>query len=296
MGYTNAVAEFRTAHQLSVMIDNIGIKGPPTQYELPDGTYETISENPGIRQFVWEHAVDVNQFLHWLAHAGATILPKKSQVAWPEINLVRQRLTYEGQLPDSSRVSKILKWPPPPNMTHIRAFLGLCGTMCIWIKKYSELAWPLTELIWKNAPFEWDEHRQEAMDVLKNTIAQSPALITINYKSGRPVIFAVDTSVIAIGYIILKLMPKDSEDQYNLDQFLWTRILLQPIQVGAIWTLSSTLSKSATSHRCQEPSYRSWCQVYQRHAQSPWSPNATLNWWIAGILLFNFTLVHVPAA
>ena len=54
--------------------------------------------------------------------------------------------------------------------------MGLCGTMRIWIEKYSELAQPLTELIRKNVPFEWDENRQEAMDVLKNTIAQSPAL------------------------------------------------------------------------------------------------------------------------
>ena len=150
--------------------------------------------------------MDVNQILHRLAHAGATISPKKSQVAWPEINLVGQRLTYEGRLPDSSQVSKILKWPPPQNTTHIRAFLGLCGTMCIWIERYSELARPLTELIWKS--FEWDEHRQEAMDVLKNTIAQSPALITIDYKSGRPVIFAVDTSVIAISYIISQIDAK----------------------------------------------------------------------------------------
>ena len=112
MGYTNSVAEFQNCttfilqheipHNVNVMMDNIGIKGPPTQYEQPDGSYKTIPEIPGIRQFVWEHALVVNQVLHQLGHAGPTISPKKSKVARPEITLVGQRVTYEGQLPDTS--------------------------------------------------------------------------------------------------------------------------------------------------------------------------------------------------
>jgi hypothetical protein len=106
MGYTNAVAKFQNCtsfilqheipHNVNVMIDDIGIKGPPTQYKQPDGSYETIPENPGIRHFVWEHAVVLNCVLHRLGHAGATISAKKTKAAQPEIVLVGQRLTYEG--------------------------------------------------------------------------------------------------------------------------------------------------------------------------------------------------------
>ena len=78
------------------MIDDIGIKGPKTQYKDEEGIYETIPENPGIRRFIWEHANDINRILHQLAHAGATISPKKSQVAQPKITLVGQKLTYES--------------------------------------------------------------------------------------------------------------------------------------------------------------------------------------------------------
>jgi len=68
-------------HHVGVMIDDIGIKGPPTRYEDEEGKFETIPENDGIRRFIWEHAVVINRVLHRLAHAGATISPKKSQVA-----------------------------------------------------------------------------------------------------------------------------------------------------------------------------------------------------------------------
>jgi hypothetical protein len=44
-------------------VDDINTKGLPTRYKLPDGGYETIPENPGIRRFIWEHLNDVNRIL-----------------------------------------------------------------------------------------------------------------------------------------------------------------------------------------------------------------------------------------
>lgn len=41
--------------------------------------FEVIPENPKIRRFVWEHAVDLNRILHRLVHAGA-IMKDKSQM------------------------------------------------------------------------------------------------------------------------------------------------------------------------------------------------------------------------
>ena len=37
---------------------------------------------------------------------------------------------------------------------------------------------------------------------LKDEIIQSPALRRLDYKSGREVVLAVDTSVIAVGFIL----------------------------------------------------------------------------------------------
>jgi transposase InsO family protein len=308
MGYTNSVAEFQNCtsfilqHEIprnvNVMMDDIGIKGPPTRYEQPDGSYETIPENPGIRRFVWEHAVVVNRVLHRLAHAGATISPRKSQVARPEITLVGQRVTYEGRLPDNSRVSKIIKWPIPKNTTHIRGFLGLAGTMRIWIEKYSELARPLTELLRKDVPFNWDDRQQEAMDKLKHAITNSPALISIDYKSNRPVILSVDTSNIAIGFIISHIDTQgqrrpvrfgsipinDRESRYSqskLELFGLYRALRQSrYHLAGVKNLYIEVDAKYIKDMLNNPDLQ---------------PNATLNRWIAGILLFDFTLVHIPA-
>ena len=47
-------------HLTQPFADDVPIKGPRTHYVLPDGSYETIPENSGIRRFVWEHLQDVH--------------------------------------------------------------------------------------------------------------------------------------------------------------------------------------------------------------------------------------------
>ena len=37
--------------------DDINVLGPHTRYELPDGTYKTISSNPSICHFIWELSI-----------------------------------------------------------------------------------------------------------------------------------------------------------------------------------------------------------------------------------------------
>ncbi|KAF9536295.1 hypothetical protein CPC08DRAFT_652198, partial [Agrocybe pediades] len=81
-------------------VDDIPVKGPPTRYELPDGGYETIPENPGIRRFVWEHLQNVNRVIHRIKIAGGTFSGLKSFLCVPSTIIVGHRCTYEGRVPD----------------------------------------------------------------------------------------------------------------------------------------------------------------------------------------------------
>lgn len=185
--------------------DDVNVLGPHTRYEKEDGTYEVLAENPGIHRFVWEHCTDINRVLHRLKHAGATVSAKKLFLCVPKVIVVGQQCTYEGRIPDDSKISKIIHWPPCTTKSEVRGFLGTAGTVRNWIKDYAFIAGPLTNLTKNKVEFMWNREAQAAMETLKQAIVHSPAIRPINYSSPCEVILAVDSSYIACGWILYQL-------------------------------------------------------------------------------------------
>lgn len=116
--------------------------------------------------------------------------------------IVGQKCTPQGRLPDNAKVDKILNWPMLKTVEDVRVFMGICGTVQIWIGNYSIIARPLTELIRKDVEFVWDNRRQHAFDTLKAAVASLPGLQPINYELDNPVIMLVDSSLIEVGFIL----------------------------------------------------------------------------------------------
>lgn len=308
MGYTNAVIEFQNCmtfilqdeipHKANVFIDDLITKGPPTRYEQPDDSYEMIPQNPGIRRFIWEHANDVHRVMHRVGHAGGTFSPKKSQIARPAVIIVGQKCNYEGRLPDDSKVSKILKWPILKTPKDVHMFLGLCGGVRIWIKNYSKMVRPLTELYRKDAEFIWDDRRQESFDSIKKAVSIAPALRPIDYTSDNPVIFAVDSSIIAVGFILYQIddqgrrrpsrygsLPMNEREarysQPKLELFgLFRALHHYRLYLYGVKNLHIEVDAQYIKGMLREPDLQ---------------PNASINRWIQGVLLFDFTLHHVSA-
>ena len=308
MGYTNSPAEFQQCmvfilqdeipQVANVFIDDLPIKGPETQYLDKDGKPETLIENPGIRRFIWEHANDVNRIMHRIKEAGATFSAKKTQLCCPEVLIIGQKCTPQGRLPDDDKVSKILNWPQLANPREARGFLGLCGTVRIWIKDYSKLARPLTELWRKAEDFEWNERRQEAFDTLKKLVSSAPALNPIDYSSDRAVVLSVDTSLHAVGMILSQLDEQgrkrparygsipmnDRESRYSQPKLelygLFRALRAYRIFLIGVKNLHVEVDAKYIKGMLNEPDLQ---------------PNAAINRWIQGILMFDFTLIHVPA-
>ena len=129
--------------------------------------------------------------------------------------IVGQKCTPNGRLPDEQKVEKILNWPTLKTVKDVRGFLGLCGTVRIWIKDYSVKARPLTELVRHDAEFVWDDRRGAAFQALKEAITSPPALHPIDYTSDRPVVLSVDSSIIAVGFILSQLDEKERKRQQS---------------------------------------------------------------------------------
>ena len=144
----------------------------------------------------------VDQILQHLQNVRATVSTKKFVLATPDVVIVGHKCAFESWIPHKAKVQKIQDWPECATVSHVHSFLNTCGVLCIFIQNFAAIACLLVNLTWNDVPFEWGKHQQEVMQHLKDEIIKSPALHQLDYESGWEVIPAVDTSVIAVEYIL----------------------------------------------------------------------------------------------
>ena len=85
-------------------------------------------------------------------------------------------LSSKGIEVDRAKVEVIEKLPPPCNVKAIRSFLGHAGFYRRFIKDFSKIAKPLSNLLVSNAPFVFDRECMVAFDELKKKLPSAPII------------------------------------------------------------------------------------------------------------------------
>jgi len=133
---------------------------------------------------------------------------------------------------------------------------------------------------------------------LKDAICLSPTFHRLNYESGQEVILAVDTSLMAVRYILSQedddrkrylncfglLMLTEVESQYSQAKLKLCG-LFQALQ--AVWIFIFGVANLTVE---MDAKY-----VKGMINNPDLQLNVTINQWITDILLFNFCLIHIPA-
>ena len=307
-GFTNSVTEFQDCmtfilqdeipHIANIFIDDCAIKGPKTQCLDQNGNPETMAENPGIRKFIWKHAQDLHRILHRIECAGATFSGKKMQVCRPNVIILGQKCTQEGRKPEDTKVDKVRNWPHPRVVKDVRAFLGLCGTMRIWIKDYSIIIRPLTMLWRKNQEFIWDAEKEKAFQKLKELITCAPILRPIDYNLENPVILSVDSSKIGVGFILSQIDEKGKKRpaRYGSIPFNERESNYSQPKLELYGLFRALRSYRYFIYGVKRLKVEVDAKYIKGMLTNPdMQPNAAMNRWVQGILLFDFELIHVPA-
>jgi len=79
-------------------INDLPIKGVVECYECPDGTYETIPDNPGICHFIWEHLQNMYHILQCLKVVNIMVSAKKFILAAPDATMYSRTQVYLWKL------------------------------------------------------------------------------------------------------------------------------------------------------------------------------------------------------
>jgi hypothetical protein len=68
---------------------------------------------------------------------------------------------------DKTKIEVLERLPPAVNIKGIKSFLGHCGFYRRFIKDFSYIAIPLTNLLAKDVPFEFDDACLNSFNILK---------------------------------------------------------------------------------------------------------------------------------
>ena len=308
MGWTNSVPIFHDdvtcilqpeIPEVTVpYIDDVPIKGPKSRYVLPDGSYERIPENPGIRRFVWEHFQNVNRVVQRMKYCNGTFSGYKSLLCAEEITVVGHRCTIDGRMPETDRVGVIDRWPACNNISEVRMFLGTVGVCRVFIKDFAKLAGPLNQLLRKDIPFEWGPEQDKSMADLKEALKNAVPLGNIDYESEGTVVLAVDTSYRAVGFYIYQ---EDAETTKKKTFIKFGSITLNEREARfsqpkrELFGLKRALEASEyLLIGCRKLVVETDAKYIHGMLNHPeMGPNATINRWIEKILMFHFELRHV---
>ena len=74
-----------------------------------------------------------------------------------EVSFLGHIVSAEGIRVDPAKIEVVVNWKPPRSVTEVRSFLGLAGYYRRFVKGFSIIASPLTQLLRKGVKFEWKD-------------------------------------------------------------------------------------------------------------------------------------------
>lgn len=312
-GSCNALNEFQrsSSHTIqpeipdhgNIFIDDCGLMGPKT-------TYDNEEIAPGIRRFVYEYATTLHRFLTRFIVAGITASGWKFVLATPKLEIVGSVVDAEGWHLKKGVATKVINWPVPRNVSEVRGFLGIAGVARRWIKGFSLIARPLTELTRITMhDFEFGERQMEAFDTLKQRITQTPVLVKIDYDKASMVsradlandanglvIAAVDSCKFGAGWVL-----------YQIHNTMRKPAIFGSRTFSAVESRYSQPKAELYGLFCalRDLRHRVWGVPFRVEADASFLkqmianpgdlPNAPMIRWVMYIGLFDFELKHVPA-
>ena len=119
-----------------------------------------------------------------------------------EVEFQGHILGQDGLRVDPKKTAVVRDWQTPRSVADVRSFLGLANCFRKFVRAYSTMVAPLTNLTRKDVPFEWSPACQTAFDQVKAALTSSPVLSLPD--PDKPFDVVWETCGVGIGAVLMQ--------------------------------------------------------------------------------------------
>ena len=150
-----------------------------------------------------EHLFHLEEIFKQLDKYNLKLHIEKSKFICEEVKFLGFIVNGEDIKPDPHRCDAINQIPVPTRVKELQSFLGSSYYYRRFIRNYSIINKPLTELLKKNAKWNWTQDCQNAFNTIKQALTTEPILAL--YRPGDQLILSTDASGFGVGAILFQI-------------------------------------------------------------------------------------------
>ena len=169
---------------------------------IGNGLFVYLDDLILVSRDVDSHLEKLDLVLQKFADAGLKLNLPKCKFLKSSIEFLGHIVDSNGIHTTNAKIKAVQKFPTPNSVDQVRSFLGLAGYYRAFVQNFSSIASPLTQLLEKDVPFQWNDAQQQSFHALKHALTHSPVLAFPDYS--LPFVMYTDASALGIGAVLMQ--------------------------------------------------------------------------------------------
>ncbi|XP_044510183.1 uncharacterized protein LOC123228802 [Mangifera indica] len=179
-----------------------------------------------------DHVRHLDEVMARLRAHQLYVKKEKCEFCMQEIMFLGHKVSHGQIRMDERKVTAIVEWTAPTKVSELRSFLGLANYYRRFVRDYSKIVAPLTDLLKKDKPWGWTEECAQAFARVKQAVTTEPVLRLPDFT--QPFEVHTDASDRALrGVLVQEKHPiafesrklKDAEQRYSAHEKEMTAVI-----------------------------------------------------------------------
>lgn len=150
-----------------------------------------------------KHVEILSEVYRRLKDANLTVNLEKCKFCRPSLKYLGYLVDKNGLRTDPDKVAAMLNLPRPENVTELKRFIGTVGWYRRFLKDFSTMTAPLTQLLKKKKKLQklvWTEEAEKSFQNIKEALISAPILASPNY--AKMFYIQCDASHVGLGAVL----------------------------------------------------------------------------------------------